>query len=164
MALSRDGGETFINFKISESPFLPYSATFFGDYTNVSVYNNVVRPIWARLEGSDLSVWTAIVDPFIVSVEEEEIPSLLSLEQNYPNPFNESTVISFKLTEAADITLRVFDVYGQVVAVIHKHEKIRAGKHIRIFKPEEYSISPGMYYFSLESGNIVMKKKMIFVK
>ncbi|MBE9485501.1 MAG: T9SS type A sorting domain-containing protein, partial [Bacteroidetes bacterium] len=164
MALSRDGGETFINFKISESPFLPYSATFFGDYTNVSVYNNVVRPIWARLEGSDLSVWTAIVDPFIVSVEEEEIPSLLSLEQNYPNPFNESTVISFKLTEAADITLRVFDVYGQVVAVIHKHEKIRAGKHIRIFNPEEYSISPGMYYFSLESGNIVMKKKMIFVK
>ncbi len=164
MALSRDGGETFINFKISESPFLPYSATFFGDYTNVSVYNNVVRPIWARLEGSDLSVWTAIVDPFIVSVDEEEIPSLLSLEQNYPNPFNESTVISFKLTEAADITLRVFDVYGQVVAVIHKHEKIRAGKHIRIFNPEEYSISPGMYYFSLESGNIVMKKKMIFVK
>jgi hypothetical protein len=163
MAVSRDGGESFINFKVSESPFLPFSATFFGDYTNVSAYYNVIRPIWARLEGSDLSIWTAIIDPFIVGID-EEIPSLLSLEQNYPNPFRESTVISFKLTEPTNISLRVIDVYGRVVATLHENDHINAGKHMRVFKPEDYSLSPGLYYFSLENNHSVMKKKMIFVK
>jgi hypothetical protein len=163
MAVSRDGGGSFINFRVSESPFLPYASTFFGDYTNVSAYDNVIRPIWARLEGSDLSIWTAIIDPFIVGVG-EEAPSLLSLEQNYPNPFSESTVISFKLIEMTEISLRVYDVYGRQVASIHDHEQIRAGKHTRVFHPEEHGLSPGMYYFSLESNNRTMKKKMIFVR
>ena len=163
MAVSRDGGESFINFRVSESPFLPFSSTFFGDYTNVSVYDNVVRPIWARMEGSDLSVWTAIVDPFIVGID-EEVPSLLSLEQNYPNPFKESTVISFKLIEPSEVSLRVYDVYGREVATILDHEYTRAGKHTRVFDPEAHELSPGTYYFSLQSGRDIMKKKMILVK
>lgn len=163
MAVSRDGGDSFINFKISESPFLPFASTFFGDYTNISAYNDVIRPIWARLEGSDLSIWTAIINPQIVGIE-EEIPSLLSLEQNYPNPFKESTVISFKLKQPAHISLRVFDVYGRLVASLHDHEYVIAGKHTRVFDPYEYELSPGTYYFSLENEKSVMKKKMIFVK
>ncbi|MEN8225092.1 MAG: T9SS type A sorting domain-containing protein [Bacteroidota bacterium] len=163
MAVSRDGGDTFINFKVSESPYLPYSSTFFGDYTNVSAYDDVIRPIWARLEGSDLSIWTAIIDPNSVGID-EEIPSLLSLEQNHPNPFKESTVISFKLRRPAEVDLRVYDIFGRTVAVIHDHDHINAGKHTRVFEPHDYALSPGMYYFALESGNSLMKKKMIFVK
>jgi hypothetical protein len=163
MAVSRDGGETFINFKVSESPFLPFSSTFFGDYTNVSAYNNVVRPIWARLEGSDLSVWTAIINPDMVGLEEEEV-SLLSLEQNFPNPFKESTMISYKLREPASISLKVYDVYGRNVATMHENEYTVAGKHMSVFDSQEYELSPGSYYFSLENGREVIKKKMIFVK
>ena len=163
MAVSKDGGETFINFKVSESPFLPYSSIFFGDYTNVSAYNNVVRPIWARLEGADLSVWTAIINTDVVGIE-EDIPSLFSLDQNYPNPFKESTVISFKLKQPSLISLKVYDVYGRVVSVIHDKEYTLAGKHSRVFDPEDYQLSPGMYYFSLESAMSQLKKKMIFVK
>ncbi len=163
MAMSKDGGETFMNFKVSESPFLPFSSTFFGDYTNVSAYNGVVRPIWARLEGSDLSIWTAIVNPDIVGID-EDIPSLFSMEQNYPNPFRESTVISFKLKQAAKISLKVYDVFGRVVAIIHDNEQTIAGKHTRVFEPEAYHLATGMYYFNLESNNMMVKKKMIFVK
>ncbi len=163
MAVSRDGGESFINFKVSESPFLPFSSTFFGDYTNVSAHNDVVRPIWARLEGSDLSIWTAIVEPGIVGID-EEVPSLFSMEQNYPNPFRESTVISFKLRKPARISLKVYDVYGREVAVIHDKEYTRAGKHTRVFEPGHHSLEPGMYYFALESDTQSMKKKMIFVQ
>jgi hypothetical protein len=63
MARSTDGGKTFINFKISERPFVPNSATFMGDYTNVSAYNNIIRPIWTSMDRyKRLSVWTAIID------------------------------------------------------------------------------------------------------
>lgn len=62
IAYSKDGGETFINEKISDKPFKPTAFNFFGDYNNISAHNGKVRPIWTRADGTRLSVWTAIVD------------------------------------------------------------------------------------------------------
>ncbi len=62
LAVSKDGGKTFKNKKISESPFLPKEGQFFGDYNNISVYDGKVRPIWTRQDGRQLSVWTALID------------------------------------------------------------------------------------------------------
>jgi hypothetical protein len=61
VARSIDGGNTFENFKVSESSFTPTSGIFFGDYTNIAAYNRMVYPIWMRLNNSSLSVWTAII-------------------------------------------------------------------------------------------------------
>lgn len=60
LAQSIDGGNTFKNIKISEKPFKPNTKIFFGDYNNISVHNNVIRPIWTRLDGKKLSIWTNI--------------------------------------------------------------------------------------------------------
>ncbi len=62
LAYSTDGGKKFLNIKISESPFLPTSNVFFGDYNDISAYNGHVRPIWTRLHKGELSVWTALID------------------------------------------------------------------------------------------------------
>ncbi len=62
LAISEDGGNSFENILISESPFVPDSQAFFGDYLNIAAYNGVVRPIWTRADGSKLSIWTAIID------------------------------------------------------------------------------------------------------
>jgi hypothetical protein len=62
LAVSRDGGRTFENLKISESPFDPVSFIFFGDYNHISAHAGMVRPIWTRLENNVLSVWTALID------------------------------------------------------------------------------------------------------
>ncbi|MFT4536327.1 MAG: hypothetical protein ACI9P5_003703 [Saprospiraceae bacterium] len=61
LAFSTDGGDTFTNQKISESPFLPNDKVFFGDYNDISVYDGMVRPIWTRLDKGELSVWTALI-------------------------------------------------------------------------------------------------------
>ena len=62
VAVSRDGGNTFNNLKVSKEPFSPISLIFFGDYNHISAHRGVVRPIWTRLEEGVLSVWTAIMD------------------------------------------------------------------------------------------------------
>ena len=62
VARSTDGGETFTNFKVSESSFNPSSSVFFGDYTNIAAMNKMVYPMWMRLDVSALTVWTAIVN------------------------------------------------------------------------------------------------------
>ncbi|NEN24435.1 exo-alpha-sialidase [Cryomorpha ignava] len=62
MSYSNDGGESFKDVELSESAFLPDSSVFFGDYNNVAAHNGLIRPTWTRLDGTKLSVWTAIVD------------------------------------------------------------------------------------------------------
>ncbi|MBZ0204066.1 MAG: glycoside hydrolase [Ignavibacteria bacterium] len=62
LAVSTDGGNTFKNEVISDSPFRPVTSTFMGDYTNISAVRGVIRPIWTRADSTKLSVWTAIVE------------------------------------------------------------------------------------------------------
>ncbi len=163
MALSKDGGESFINFKVSETAFYPTSWIFFGDYTNVSAYDNVIRPIWARLNEGDLSIWTAIVDPYIVG-REETIPNLMSLEQNYPNPFKVSTKIAYKIKEPSYLGLTVHNIHAQKVATIFKNKYHTRGKYIESFNPQDHHLSPGVYFFKLSSDYQVLKRRMLFVK
>ena len=96
LARSTDGGTTWINERISSSPFIPQSNIFFGDYNNISAHNGIIRPIWIRLSGGNLSLWTAIINiPVGVEQTGTEIPKSFSLQQNYPNPFNPVTRINF---------------------------------------------------------------------
>jgi hypothetical protein len=60
LAYSKDGGTTFKNEIVSESSFTPSLGIFFGDYNNIVAHNNVVRPIWTRLQSGALSIWTDI--------------------------------------------------------------------------------------------------------
>lgn len=162
MARSVDGGETFENFLVSESPFIPYEYIFFGDYTNVTAYNDVVRPIWARLHDGELSVWTALIDLTAVGVvEPEELAPLATLEQNYPNPFTGTTYFSFKLRENSAVTLQVYDQYGRMVSTIYKKELMQRGKYTEEFDALSAGLAPGIYYFSLIAGREVTKRKMI---
>ena len=56
LAISRDGGETFINERISETPFVPNSKVFFGDYIGINAYNNFYSAIWMRMDNGVLSL------------------------------------------------------------------------------------------------------------
>ena len=71
VARSTDGGETFTNFRVSESSFNPNSGIFFGDYTNIAAYDKKVYPIWMRLDTNTLTVWTALINDSTVSVPVE---------------------------------------------------------------------------------------------
>jgi hypothetical protein len=83
-AESIDGGETFNNFKISQSSFTPNSNTFFGDYSGIAAFNGKVYPTWMRLDGNVLSVYTA---PF------SDTSSILPVElSNFSSSINNGKV------------------------------------------------------------------------
>jgi hypothetical protein len=63
LAVSRDGGDTFVNALVSKSPFTPLVSNFFGDYIGIAAEHGLVRPVWTRADGGSLSVWTAIINP-----------------------------------------------------------------------------------------------------
>lgn len=56
LAISRDGGETFTNERVSATPFVPNSKVFFGDYIGINAYNNFHTAIWMRMDDGILSL------------------------------------------------------------------------------------------------------------
>lgn len=167
MARSTNGGTTWTNERISAAPFTPASNIFFGDYTNISSHNGVVRPIWIRLVSGTLSVLTAIIN-FPVGVEpvSSEIPAAFSLKQNYPNPFNPYTTFEFDIPEFSgsgtrDVTIKVYDILGNETAVI-VDGKLAPGS----YKYEwDASMQPsGVYFYKMQSGSYSETKKMILAK
>jgi hypothetical protein len=162
MAVSRDGGDSFQNFKVSETPFSPTSSLFFGDYTNVSAFNGVIRPIWTRLENGQLSVWTAIVDSLFTGTGQKPESYLSSsLDQNYPNPGKSFTYIAYKIRRSANVTLEVFDLYGRKVATLVDHKLSVPGRYVEYFDISRYGLEPGLYYYSLDQNEKSIKRKMI---
>ncbi|MEA3446012.1 MAG: T9SS type A sorting domain-containing protein, partial [Bacteroidota bacterium] len=160
MAVSKDGGQSFENFQISESPFVPNPNVFFGDYNNVTAFDNIVRPIWTRLHNSELSVWTALIDVQTIGIESFE-QAEFSLYQNYPNPFSTKTNIKYKLFRESKISLKILNVYGQELVSLIENETRSFGRHIVEFDAKSYGLKPGIYLFSLVSEQRSIIKKMI---
>ncbi|MDP1622911.1 MAG: T9SS type A sorting domain-containing protein [Bacteroidales bacterium] len=162
MAVSTDGGESFNNFKVSESPFEPEPAIFFGDYTNIAAHNNIVRPIWTRLHAGNLSIMTALADNIFTGVSPEKESVLpISLEQNYPNPVHDITYITYKVYTPARISLKVFDMFGNIVAKMLENKPVSSGKYVEKFNSKTFGLTPGVYYYSLISNDIIVNRKMV---
>ncbi len=85
------------------------------------------------------------------------------LEQNYPNPFNPSTVISYELSVAGIVTLKVYDVKGNEVATLVNENK-NAGSYSVTFDAGKYNLSSGMYFYKLSADGFEDTKRMVIVK
>ncbi|WP_421754792.1 sialidase family protein [Croceimicrobium sp.] len=59
-ARSTDQGESWTNIRITEESFRTNPLVFFGDYNHISAYGGRVRPIWTRIQGLKMGVWTSL--------------------------------------------------------------------------------------------------------
>jgi len=99
-----------------------------------------------------------------VSVEKETdlVPDQFYLGQNFPNPFNPSTKITFGITDAANVDLRVYDILGSEVAVIVNNEYLTAGSYNVKFDASK--LASGVYIYKLTAGANKVSKKMQLLK
>jgi hypothetical protein len=84
------------------------------------------------------------------------------LNQNYPNPFNPSTNISFSMPNAANVTLKVYNVLGQEVVTLINNKALNSGTHSVAF--DASALSSGMYIYRIEAGSFVSTKRMMLIK
>ena len=99
------------------------------------------------------------------------VPEKTLLLANYPNPFNPETWIPYQLAEAADVTLTIYDVKGQVVRTLvlgHQpagiyHSRSRAaywdGKNA-LGEP----VASGVYFYTITAGDFTATRKMLIRK
>lgn len=110
-----------------------------------------------QLSDSPLSI-----DP----IENEAVPTTLELSQNYPNPFNPTTTIGFALPQSSDVKLMIYNVLGQPVKEL-VNDNLSAGTYELTWdgtNQSENAVSTGVYFYSLETGNSRLVRKMLFNK
>ena len=94
-------------------------------------------------------------------VELGEIPGEYILDQNYPNPFNPSTTIRYQLPDDQFVTLEVFNMLGEKVAVL-VNDEVSAGAHTVTFQADD--LASGLYVYRLKAGTYVEDRAMMFLK
>jgi len=63
-----------------------------------------------------------------MSAQPNRVHRLFPLYQNYPNPFNLETQISFDLPVNSKVSLKIYDITGQLVRTLLDKD-MEAGEH-----------------------------------
>jgi predicted acyl esterase len=101
-------------------------------------------------------------------VVNDPAPTGFMMSQNYPNPFNPSTTIRYSLPKAANVSLKVYNTLGQLVATLVDEHKEAGSQQIQW----NANVPSGIYFYRLEArhtegggpGEYVETKKMILLK
>jgi hypothetical protein len=117
---------------------------------------------------TQLASWSSAADwadaQTALSVSERKgtgVPTGYSLNQNYPNPFNPSTQITYSVPTNGYVTLKVYNLVGQEVSTLFAGVQ-HAGNYQVTF--DASSLTSGVYFYRLETGNTSISKKMILMK
>ena len=94
-------------------------------------------------------------------LEEETIPTRYSLSDNYPNPFNPSTTIHYAMPKDGFVTLKVYDILGNVVKTLVNQYQTKGRYDINF---NAVNLASGIYFYRLQSGNFISTKKMLLLK
>jgi mannose/cellobiose epimerase-like protein (N-acyl-D-glucosamine 2-epimerase family) len=98
-----------------------------------------------------------------VAADQVLIADGYELMQNYPNPFNPSTTIRFNLTEAGNVTIKIFNSLGEEVVTLINNEYLDIGTHSSFYIVNT-SLASGVYFYRLQAGSYVETKKMILLR
>jgi hypothetical protein len=90
-----------------------------------------------------------------------ENPKAFDLIQNYPNPFNPSTKIQYQVSNSSRVSLKIYDLIGNEVATLVDEYKPAGNYEIEF---SALSLTSGIYFYKLQSGNFVETKKMILLR
>ncbi len=94
-------------------------------------------------------------------MEQEIIPDRISLSQNYPNPFNPSTTVEFHLPHGTNVVLRVTNILGETVSVLH-NGYLSPGNYKMLFNGR--GLSSGIYFISLLTPETSLVRKILLLK
>jgi len=88
-------------------------------------------------------------------------PGGFALQQNYPNPFNPSTLIRYTLPTTTHISIKVFDILGNEVAVLVDGNEA-SGQHEVRWDPG--TRASGIYFCRMQAAGFSETKKLLFIR
>ena len=134
-----------------------------GDTPQVNMVFKIYRysAQYSGLAGKDLSRKGKIEQyPMGIENNNSQITGFI-LNQNYPNPFNPNTTINYQLSTGSNVTLKVYDILGNLVNTLVNGYKDK-GRYKVNFNGSK--LSSGVYLYRLVAGRFTDTKKLILMK
>jgi hypothetical protein len=104
--------------------------------------------------------------PVKTTLVNKVIPTAFALYANYPNPFNPTTNISFALPVDSKVSLKLYNVAGQLVRTL-VNETMPAGTHTVTWDGNNSNgekVASGIYFYKLNAGDFSKTMKMVMTK
>jgi hypothetical protein len=103
----------------------------------------------------------------LLDVKGNAVPYTYQLFNNYPNPFNPSTVISYSLAADSKVTIKIYNLLGQLIKELLNATQNTGNQQV-VFNAS--NLSSGVYFYSMSAVSIDGKeeyssiKKMVLLK
>jgi hypothetical protein len=124
------------------------------------------RPVAFSVPAAKLSKTNTSASRFRIIVSTNNdlsgyIPTSPELLQNYPNPFNPTTNITFSIPTRSRVTIQVYNILGQKIAILTDQE-YTAGNHIVVWNAS--NIASGVYICRMTAADKTQTKKMVVLR
>ena len=140
-----------------------------GDSIAIKVYDpatGITRDVAQTLVFHTDAHLGGLSEPFIMNAlqtDAERVPAVYYLKQNYPNPFNPLTTIEYGLPADGVVSVTIYNVLGQKVAVL-VDKKQAAGRYKIQFDTGNLGLASGVYFYQIRSQSFVKSLKMLLLK
>ena len=114
----------------------------------------------------ELAAFATNIHGTLSGVEPDMVPSVGSLTNAYPNPFNPRTNVSFTVNSPQRITLNVYDMAGQQVALL-TDQVYDAGTHTAIWNGKNslgQDVASGTYLVNIRAQSVSESLKIQLVR
>jgi hypothetical protein len=124
--------------------------------------NPGARPVRADLLLDILTFFGQPPGGFAVGVT----PDAVFAVRNFPNPFNPSTKIEYSLPRDGQLTIRIYNVRGELVKTL-LNERVKAGTNSITWKGDNdrgQTVASGVYFYEARGAGNEVFQKMTLVK
>jgi flagellar hook assembly protein FlgD len=104
--------------------------------------------------------------PTNIDITPAATPKSYNLAQNFPNPFNPSTSIRLDMKERGVVTLKIYNVAGELVRTLVNGVK-DAGAYSLAWDGRNDSgsnVASGIYFYQMETKGFSETKKMVLLR
>jgi hypothetical protein len=131
-------------------------------FCKIEINNQILRFTAIKSTGEVIDTFTIVNSPTDIESERRQIVSNnYILDNAYPDPFNPTTTINYYVPEFSFVSIKVFDVLGNEVAILINENKTAGNYRVEF---SAAGLPSGIYFYRLQSGSFVETKKMVLMK
>ena len=145
-----------------------FNAPIAGEIVGNLIYVIEFQPPW--LSDSPRFLWEVTLPgapmTAVTQLDTETSPEEFSLEANYPNPFNPSTTIEYRLPDAAEVELTIYNAAGQSVRTLVQRWQ-SSGRYAATWDGTDdggHLVGSGIYSYRLRAGNRELTRQLTLIK
>lgn len=171
LTYSDDGGATFVpDFAVTSLPsdFSEIGSRNLGfgigEYTQIITTADYAIPFWADGRGNDgnIEIFSSLVTLATTTtpvVDFGTVSTKFSVGQPSPNPSREDVRLTVHLEEQSHLSLRLMDVKGSQLEMLHQNTNAFAGDHLIEFSVAD--LAPGVYNLLVETDFGFRTKRLV---